>query len=125
MKSILAKMVLFGFAIQAINLWTPDVPTTLGKVPTKHETLNAADVQTWSNNGKQVLRITAGSTEVKAKVKVQQKVDALTPTAREVVVKEATKLLGPFPKSIYNNEEEKCELELSATTGVVVELFEL
>src|SRR5690348_12497715 len=100
----------------AVQTFVPDKPTTAGKVPTKHEGLSAADTFRFLNNGRVALRVTAGSTEAKLKVVIQEKVDGVTPAPREIVLKENTHLIGPFEESEYNNEEGYVEFTLSATT---------
>lgn len=109
----------------AIQTYAPDKPTTLGVVPTKRESLSAADTFTFVNDGKTRLRVLAGSTETKIKVKVQQAVDGLTPAPREIVVKEQTKEIGVFDKSIYNSPEDKVEFTITSATGVVIELVKI
>lgn len=108
----------------AIQTFAPDIPSTTGKILTKREGLSAADTFTFVNNGRVEMRITAGATETKVKVKIQQKVDGLVVAEREIVVKETSKLVGPFEQSIYNNEEGKVEFTITSATAIVIELFE-
>lgn len=108
----------------AIQTYTPDVVTTTGTVPTKREGLSAADTFTFATNGKQRMRFTAGTTECKIKVKFQSGVDGVKPLEREIVIKENSKYLGPFEYGAYATAEGKVEFTLSATTNVVIEIFE-
>lgn len=108
----------------AIQTFAPDAPVTTGKIPTKRESLSAADTFTFVNNGKIALRVLAGATECKLKVVFQQKLDGIAPTSREIVIKEQTKYIGYFEPSVYNSEEGKVEFTISAATGVVIELLE-
>jgi hypothetical protein len=109
----------------AIQNWTPDKPINTGKVPTAHTGLSAADTFKFPNNGRVALRVTAKTTETKVKVAFTQGSDGQIPAPREVAVKEATKLIGPFPVGSYNDEEGNVSFTLTSATEVTVELVQI
>lgn len=111
----------------ATQLFVADVPATTGKEPTVHAALNNADTFKFVNDGHTVLRIVnANEADTKVTVTPTQKVDGQEAKARELEIKKTkTSYLGPFPKTQYNDEEEKVSFKLSSTLGVSVEVIKL
>jgi hypothetical protein len=109
----------------ATQLFVADVPTTAGKEPTLHKELSAADTFKFVNDGHVVIRISnAAVADTKVTVTPTAKVDGNEVKAREVEVKkEKTQYIGPFPKSQYNDEEEKVSFKLSSAASVLVEVI--
>lgn len=98
---------------------TPDAPTTVGKKLTK-VTPVGGETYKFANNGDTRIIVVAKAVESKIKVVIQQKTDGILPVPREVACKEGQFEIGPFPPSIYNNEENQVEFTLSSITEIEV-----
>lgn len=107
--------------------FVPDVPVTTGKEPTVHAALNNADEFQFANDGHTIIRVmNANEADTKVTILTKAKVDGQEVKNREEEVKKTkVKEFGPFPRTQYNDEEEKVTFKLSSTLGVTVEVVRL
>lgn len=102
----------------------PDRPGVAGAVVTSH---NAAASDSFTNNGKVMLRVTnGGGAPITLTVDDPSSVSptaatAWNPDAAITIANGATKVIGPFPPSRFNDANGRVQLAWSATTSVTWE----
>lgn len=104
------------------------VVTTAGLAPTR-TAMDGVNGNSFANNGKQTFNILNGSgAPVTLTVQSYPKGNApggLTTSDLTVTVAAgATKEVGPFPPSIYNDVDERVEVDISLATSVTVAITE-
>lgn len=123
MKTLLKLGMALGLAIMMAEVEvTPKVATDEGVEPEDKGSLSASDTYLIPNNGRLRIRVNnAGAEATTVKIVTPGKQGGLDIAEREVVVGAGKqKVIGPFQKSLYNNEKEQIVLTLTKVASVTI-----
>lgn len=118
----------FGYGVfgQVIDRYVPPKVNREG-ISSEQHTLTSEEVAAFTNDGMTRLRVNATSHTTVVFLKFPDYIDEeLLPFDKEIEVKAGeSKLIGPFPPSLYNNEDGEIEFQVSEAVGVTFELVSI
>lgn len=106
--------------------YSPSVPGVAGAVPTANA---AAASDSFTNNGKVMLRVTNGGgapttlTLDDPSSASPPAATAFNPDAAIVITNGTTKIIGPFPPARFNDANGRVQMAWSVTTSVTWEIY--
>jgi len=106
--------------------YDPDKPGVAGAAPVSHA---AAASDSFSNNGKTMVRVTnGGGSPITVTFDDPNSVSppgatAWNPDAAVTVTNGQARIIGPFPANRFNDANGRCQIAWSATTSVTWEAY--
>lgn len=111
----------------AVVTWTPDVVTDAGVTVTRHSSLSTSDTYKFRNTGKTRLLVTkSGAGACTLTIVTPATVRGLAVSDKTVTVAASTgdMAVGPFPPSLYNDENGDVSVTFSEITGIIAAVID-
>ena len=105
----------------AVVTWTPDVVTDAGVTVTRHGSLSTSDTYKFRNDGKTRLLVEksgAGACTLTMVTPATVRGLAVSDKTATIAASTGDVALGPFPPSLYNDENGDMTVSFSEITGI-------